>query len=103
MSGSPRVLWLGLVGTPERQPYDSATWQQILVAALNRLPGSRSWLILESEQGDLPVYDAETGALPALLRECEFMEYYVVDQRFSLLVADTDHNEILSVMAVEPR
>jgi hypothetical protein len=101
VEGNPRVWWLGF-----RKPYDSRTygdsndWEQRLMTTIPH-PTKRCWLIAESESEAYPVYDVQIGTIVAVLKECCFFEYYLVDPDFNWIVADTDHNQLILARPIE--
>jgi hypothetical protein len=55
-----------------------------------------AWLVIESDGETYPVYRvARIDAVPLVLAECPFLEYYLIDHDYGWLIADTDHNELL--------
>jgi hypothetical protein len=53
------------------------------------------WLIPETEEEKLPVFDAEISCISRLLGECSYFEYYLVGKRFDWLIAENDHNQVI--------
>jgi hypothetical protein len=49
-------------------------------------------------EGDV-VYEVDLGAVVELLASAPFLEYAIVDESVSVILADTDHNEILVAWA----
>jgi hypothetical protein len=84
--GNPRVWWLDLK-TPYAQ-YDSST-----TSLTNVLPDTDGLVFLIPESDDeLEVYEIEAGHLEAVLADCPYFEYNVVDCNLRWLVAESDHN-----------
>jgi hypothetical protein len=95
VSGNPRVWWLGFQQPYETFPYRSPDdWAQRLESVIPH-GTTRCWLIAESSSETYPVYDVDVATVAAVLEECSFFEYYLVDPAFAWIVADTDHNQIL--------
>lgn len=102
VDGDPRALWLGLKQPFRSFPYSRSEWPSCLVTALAAVHARVVWLVVEAESRELVVYRiAQLEAVPRVLAECTFFEYYLVDCGFRWLIADTDHNEILVAKADE--
>jgi len=93
----PRVWWLGFRRPHETHAYgDLQDWERRLVATIP--PGTtRCWLIVESDGDSYPVYDVEVDVVAGVIKECSFLEYYLVDPEFNWIVSDTDHNQLIFV------
>jgi hypothetical protein len=97
--GRPRSLWMDLREPGARRRYEQSEWRVCLESALADLGSSRGWLVVDGGgQGDV-VYDVDIGAVVELLASAPFLEYAIVDQAVTVIVADSDHNEILIASA----
>ena len=93
--GNPRALWMGL--SPEsKAPYVDWTERRALVeGALSQFPSLRCFLIVDSDGADWIVYDCLASVISNLLEESSILEFCAVDATFRLLLANSDHNEIM--------
>lgn len=97
IEGNPRVLWLGLKGDCQRIRYSNREWPGCLIGVCASLRATTTMLILESETDQYPVYHCSSvDSVVSALQDCELFEYYVVDPELRWLVADTDHNELVT-------
>jgi hypothetical protein len=55
----------------------------------------RCWLIPETGEDSLPVFDVAVHYITALLDECETFEYYCVDKDYRFLLVENDHNQLI--------
>jgi hypothetical protein len=94
--GSPRSWWLSLKAPAQAFAYPDATGYLHLADHLTGA-GARFWFIPELEVDELPVFDAELGAVAELLRESPFFEYYVLSKDYRQLLIENDHNQVLVV------
>jgi hypothetical protein len=53
------------------------------------------------DENPLPVYKIEASDIEALIGDCPFFEYYVVDSTNEWLVAETEHNVFIVCYASE--
>lgn len=86
--GNPRAWWMSLRGESEMFSSTERTLWDVLPSR-----DKSYWFIPETETDDLPVFDLTCSEIAAVLNECPFFEYYVVDKRNSWLVAESDHNQ----------
>ena len=94
--GNPRAWWLGLKGPAQRHLFPKGDGCQFVHLCVP-VEDERCWLIPETEESDLPVYDVCVSELRRVLGECRFFEYYLVSKHFEWLVVENDHNEVLVV------
>ena len=96
VAGAPRSWWLALRHPAERHAFPNGDGCEF-VRALVPSSDERCWLIPETEETDLPVYDVLIADLPRVLGQCRFFEYYLVGKNLDWLVVENDHNEVLVV------
>jgi hypothetical protein len=100
--GRPRSLWMDLGRPHTSRRYEQSEWRACLEDALGELGSSRGWLVVDGgTQGDV-VYQVDLGAVAELLANAPFLEYAIVDESVSVILADTDHNEIFVARATCP-
>ncbi len=99
VAGNPRVLWMGLGPQARSAPYGSKDeWFACLLAACASVGATAGVLVLETDTDRYPVYRcSDVNAIRCALSECAFFEYYFVDEHLRWFIADTEHNEILTV------
>ena len=103
VTGNPRVWWLGFQQPYETFPYDSLDdWARRLSGVIPH-GTARCWLIAESTTETYPVYDVQVESIVAVLKECSFFEYFLVDPAFKWIVADTDHNQLLVARPIDEK
>ena len=85
--GSPRVWWLGLEGNCES--YNSAS-----VKLSNVIPDTSGtcWLLPETDETNLPVYEVDVSQVPKLIQDSPFFEYNLVAKDFRWLIAESEHD-----------
>lgn len=88
VAGNPRAWWLSLQCKPEVRSSEGCRLESLLPVTA----GSH-WFIPETETNELPVYSLSGKEIEAVLGECPFFEYYIVDKRDDWLLAESDHNE----------
>jgi hypothetical protein len=86
--GNPRAWWMSLRGQSEVFNSRERKIKDILPSHENSY-----WFIPETEADDLPVFDMTSSEIEAVLAECPFFEYYVLDKKNSWLVAESDHDQ----------
>ena len=53
------------------------------------------WLIPETDEEDLPVYELNLGQISRLVDDCPLFEYNLVAHDYSWLIAESDHDVYL--------
>jgi hypothetical protein len=53
------------------------------------------WLIPDTEEEWLPVYEMDVRQVELLINDCPGFEYYVVGHDFSWLIVETDHDQYM--------
>jgi hypothetical protein len=97
--GRPRSLGMDLREPHTSRRYERSEWRACLENALGELGSSRGWLVVDGgTEGDV-LYQVDLGAVAELLANAPFLEYAIVDESVSVILADTDHNEILVAWA----
>ena len=91
VKGDPRVWWLSL-----KAP--SFAVSSVGVDFVDVVPGSleKVYLIPETDDERLPVYQGGPADIDFIRRECPPFEYYVTDESFEWLVIETDHDEFIT-------
>jgi hypothetical protein len=88
--GNPRAWWLSLRIEAETVNSGGVCISKLLPSSVQAV-----FVIPETESADPPVYELSPVSLDALLNDCPFFEYYVVDQTLGWLVIESDHNQFL--------
>jgi len=96
VKGDPRTWWLSLSRRAEYYDYPDCDAHKYLT---DHIPTGQTkcWLIPETEEPSLPVFEVDTALLTGILDRCQFFEYYLVGLCFDWLVIETDHNQIIVV------
>jgi hypothetical protein len=87
--GNPRSWWLSLKVVPEQH----SSGDTVISSFVS--DGSLGWFIPETENERLPVYRLSAKEAEWLIQECPFFEYYFLNEGFSILVIENDHDEFL--------
>ena len=95
VSGNPRSWWLALRG-----PYQKVNSVDFPLSMLFPNPSVRAYLIADTEEDEVPVYEGSIEEFEKLLSECPYFEYSVVAMDNSWLVIESDHNEYFLCGAV---
>jgi hypothetical protein len=84
--GNPSAWWMDL--SRPCAHYDSST-----TSLSDVLPAREGQVFLIPESNAVPVvYEIEAAHLEAILADCPYFEYYIVDLNFRWLVAESEHN-----------
>ena len=98
VDGSWRTWSLGL-----RKPYVCHSSVEYTISQI--LPVSADvdvYFIPETDDGEeVPVYRVRAGAVELLIQDCPFFEYYVVSAGYDWLVAETEHDVLITCSASE--
>jgi hypothetical protein len=92
--GNPRAWWMSL-----KHPFESFDYPlgRGFDKILNHVPTGvqRCWLIPETEEKELRVFDVNVGYMSRLLGLCTYFEYYLVGKTFDWVLIENDHNQII--------
>lgn len=88
--GSPRVWWLGFAVTRSTHPSETTS-----LPALVDDPDARGWFIPDTEGSICLAYRLTAREAEFLVRACPYFEYYFLNARGDLLIAETDHNQFV--------
>src|SRR5262245_58422704 len=98
VEGRPRSWWLSL-----KVPYTAIEYAYASgfrhLAEHWQSKDINCWFIPETEEAELPVYETTIDVLPRLLEECSFFEYYVLNKDCSLLIIESDHNQVITAQS----
>jgi hypothetical protein len=94
IEGSPSTWWLSLKRPFQVFEFAEGDGYKHLG---NLLPPAeqRCWLIAETDEDALPVFDLQISYLSPILAECGFFEYYLVGKKLDWLVIENDHNQLI--------
>src|SRR5579872_5375103 len=85
----PRVWWANL-----SRPI--AEWRNRKSSTLSSIlpeKQGKAWLIPETDQADLPVYEIELNDVESLINDCNGFEYNIVANDLSWLVCETEDDQ----------
>ena len=94
VTGNPRSWWLSLKYSFESFDYPDA---QGFSKITQHLPKDvkKCWLIPETEEPDLPVFDVAAHRIVEILTRCSLFEYYLVGKEYDWILLENDHNQII--------
>jgi hypothetical protein len=88
VSGDPTSWWMALRGE-----YQRVNSKLFSLSMLFPNPATNAYLIPNTEEEELPVYEGSIEDFEKVLNDCPFFEYCVVATDNSWAVVESDHNE----------
>lgn len=60
--------------------------------------GAAVWFMVEADNGQkwYPIYEVQPAVIPAILGECPFFEYYVIDKAQQWLLCENHHGALVA-------
>jgi hypothetical protein len=91
--GDPRVWWLSLKNKPDL--LSSKNEEEYLELTKYFSNDEECYFIAELDE--LHLFQSRIDNIVNLIGECSFFEYYVVDNRLTKLICETEHGDLLMV------
>jgi hypothetical protein len=87
VQGNPRAWWTSLRVPAKVYNSQDYTLEEILPSQ-----DQSYWFIPETEEDNLSVFDLTGAEVSAVLKECPYFEYYILNKQNQWLIAESDHN-----------
>lgn len=91
--GDPRVWWLSFKNKPDLLTSNDEEEYLELTKYFSR--DEECYFIAELDE--LHIFQSRIDIIVNLISECSFFEYYVIDNRLTKLICETEHGDLLLV------
>jgi hypothetical protein len=99
VKGNPRAMWLSLKYNSEILEYNDGDIN-ILQVHVDNYFGKDSFVYLLLDDDEHYLIKLRAKYIGTMIGECSFFEYCIVDLEYTILIEETDHNELILVQRI---
>lgn len=92
--GNPRAWWTNLKIKPIVRNYEGDSGY-LHIGELAPSSEESVWFLVDEDNEEKFLFDVPLHAVPEIIKECRYFEYYIAAQDLQWLLAENDHGDLL--------